>query len=216
MNHPTSEEWALFVSQEMPSQESHALSDHLRDCPACTADVAALQRSRKRLIDWQFPEPRRMPGYWAAPMIKWGIAAAVILGVGFGLGRLLPTSGRGMATMRAEIEASARAMLAEDLRKALDEAQEQSKEALASMEARLGETSDEQMTRAVRNVVAAVTSVREEDRAATRALIEELRRQHETEIRQVRADLETVATHADDELRFAHFQLHQLTAKTEK
>jgi hypothetical protein len=214
MNHPNSEEWALFVSEKMSSQERRALSDHLRDCPACTADVAALQRSRRRLMEWQFPEPQRMPGYWTAPMIKWGIAAAVILGVG--LGRFSPTSGRDMAKMRAEIEASARALLAEDLRKALDEAQERSKQALASMEARLGETSDEQMTRVVRNVVAAVTSVREEDRAATRALIEELRQQHETEIRRVRADLETVATHADDELRFAHFQLHQLTARTEK
>ena len=198
----------------MPTQESRALSDHLRDCPACMADVAALQRSRRRLMEWQYPEPQRMRGYWPAPMIKWGIAAAVILGVG--LGRFSPTPGRDLARTRAEIEASARALLAEDLRKALDEAQEQSKEALQSMEARLGETSDEQMTRAVRNVVAAVTSVREEDRAATRALIEELRRQHETEIRRVRADLETVATHADDELRFAHFQLHQLTARTEK
>jgi hypothetical protein len=216
MNHPNSEEWALFVSEKMPSQESRALSDHLRDCAVCTAEVAALQRSRQRLIEWQFPEPERMPGYWAAPMIKWGIAAAVVLGVGFGLGRFSPASGRDMARMRAEIEASARALLAEDLRQALGEAQEQSKEALKSMEARLGETSDEQMTRVVRNVVAAVTSVREEDRAATRALIEEVRRQHETEIRRVRADLETVATHADDELRFAHFQLHQLTAKTEK
>ncbi len=216
MNHPKSEDFALYVSKEMAPGQSRELVDHLRECPACAADVAALERSAQRLAQWEFPELRGRVHYWAAPMIKWGIAAALILGIGFALGRLSPPPARELTGIRSEIEASTRALLAADLRRALDEAQARSNEILTSMETRLGHASDEQMTRVVRNVVAAVTSVREEDRAATRALIEEVREQHDTEIRRVRADLETVAAHADDELRFAHFQLHQLTARTEK
>jgi anti-sigma factor RsiW len=215
MNHPDPEDWALYVSNETAPGQTREFAAHLRECSSCAAEVAALQRSARRLAHWQFPKANRSHQHAFAPMVKWGIAAGLVLGVGFALGRFSTPPAHDLAKMRVAIEESLEASLSEDLHKALDEAHAQSEEALSATEARLGKASDEQMTRVVRNVLAAVSGIREEDRTATSALIEEVRQQHEKEIRRVRADLETVATQADDQLRFAHFQLRQLTAGIE-
>jgi hypothetical protein len=108
--------------------------------------------------------------------------------------------------MRAELERSIRSSLQADLRK-------EPTAALAAMEERLSRRTEEQMNRVVENIVGAMNGTREDDRSATRLLIEKIRDQHEKDVRWLRTDLETLASHADDELRFAHFQLRQLTAR---
>src|SRR5436190_6857356 len=106
MNHPKSEDWALYVSKEMDPEQSRELINHLRECPACAEDLAALERTARRLTKWEFPEERGSVHYWATPLIKWGIAAALILGVGFALGKASPQPARDLTRVRAEIEAS--------------------------------------------------------------------------------------------------------------
>jgi hypothetical protein len=192
-------------------EERRKLAGHLRECAACAADVAALERSAQRLSDWQFPAFVTVRHAWSGAVLKLGIAAALVLGIGIALGRVSTPRPIDPAQLRVDVERSVKASLAADLRAALEEAHAQSQTALAAQEARLGKASDEQTTQLLRNVVAAVRSAREEDLSVTRALVDSLRREYAGEIRQVRADLETVATNADDQLRFAHFKLRQLT-----
>jgi Putative zinc-finger len=211
MKHPNSQELALYVSNEVTPEERHRLAGHLRECAPCAADVAALERTARRLSEWQFPALPATQHVWSVPVLKWGIAAALVLGIGFAFGRYSTPQLVDSAQLRVDVERSVKASLAADLRGALEKADAQSQTALAALEARLGKAADEKTTQLVDNVVAAVRSAREENLAATRALVESLRREHADEIRQVHIDLETVAANADDQLRFAHFKLGQLT-----
>jgi hypothetical protein len=171
------------------------------------------RRTVERVAQWQFPAESSHGATTILPWLRWGIAAALLLGFGFMLGRTNTFSDDAMARLRREVERNVRNSLAADLRSALDDAQVQSTTTLGAMEQRLNGASTEQINRVVRNVVAAVNSVRDEDRDATRALIETVRKNCEGEIRMLRTDLETVASHADDQLRFANLQLRQLTAR---
>jgi hypothetical protein len=216
MKHPTSEDWTLYLSDEVPPEQRAVFAEHLRDCRICAADCAAIERTAKRLRDWEFPAhvPARAP--WAAPMLKWSVAAALVLGAGFAWGRFSAPPAADLETMRSELQISIKASLAIDFQKALDRTQAQSAEALAALEARLSAASDEQVNRVVHNVVAAVNTVREEDRQMIRGQLAEARRQHEADVRWLRQDLETLASRAGDEIQLAQLKLRQLSVKPEK
>ncbi|PYJ84083.1 MAG: hypothetical protein DME22_14045 [Verrucomicrobia bacterium] len=88
MNHPKREEWAPYLFDEATAEERRKLAAHLQNCPECAAEIAGWQRSLKTLDRWKLPAARARSSQWAGPVLKWGIAAALVLGAGFGLGRL--------------------------------------------------------------------------------------------------------------------------------
>ena len=112
MNHPKREEWAPYLFDEATAEERRKLAAHLQNCPECAAEIAGWQRSLKTLDRWKLPAARARSSQWAGPVLKWGIAAALVLGAGFGLGRLSAPTTVDLNAMRAQTEATIKSSLA--------------------------------------------------------------------------------------------------------
>lgn len=114
LNHPNREEWVAYLYGELPRPARSALHDHLRDCAACRQNVAAWRQTMQKLDAWELPRRRRIATL-AEPVLKWGLAALFMLGLGFGIGRFSAPSIQ-TKTLRAEIESSLRNSWGTELR----------------------------------------------------------------------------------------------------
>ena len=98
MNHPTREEWMSYLYGEISAGERAGLTAHLQSCPDCKAAINDWQMARKKLDAWHVRSCRAESPAWrafnvfAVPAFKWAAAAAVMLAVGFGAGRLTPAT----------------------------------------------------------------------------------------------------------------------------
>ena len=113
MNHPKNEEWMAYVYGELPKSEKVALAQHLASCGACRKDVAEWQGAMQHLDGWQMPRGHSLRNL-LQPFLKWGIAAAFAVGLGYGLGRF-SVPGPQMDALRAGIENSLRASLEKEV-----------------------------------------------------------------------------------------------------
>ena len=209
MKCPNREEWVPYVFGEATPDARRRLSAHLEGCPECEAEIAGWKRSLEKLDRWQLPAPETCPKT-AQPVLRWALAALVVLGMGFGLGRLFaPTN---TESFRARIEASVKASLAGELQGALERVQVQSSNAMAAAELRLARASEAEMGRFTRGLMEAMNNARQQDRQSTQALFDTLQQQQETELISIRTDLETLASLTDQEIRYAQMKLIQMAA----
>src|ERR1700691_955457 len=94
MNHPTQNEWLLYLDGEASPKDMARLLEHLERCPMCAAEVGGWKRSAQRLQRMSFPAQRRLQHerrgrpLQVSFFVKWGLAAAIVLGMGFAFGRL--------------------------------------------------------------------------------------------------------------------------------
>jgi hypothetical protein len=87
MKHPKREEWVPFLFGETTPGAQHELSEHLRGCADCRQEIETWQRSLGRLDAWKLPPVRRTAPA-LAPAFTWAAAAALVLLLGFSIGRL--------------------------------------------------------------------------------------------------------------------------------
>ncbi len=113
MNHPTREEWVQFIYGETKPNLRRDLKAHLRKCPQCCSEVASWKLSIRRLDHWKLPRPSLRLD-WFAPALKWGVATAVLLGLGFILGRL-PAGPTNLGALRARLEPQLRENLRQEM-----------------------------------------------------------------------------------------------------
>jgi len=224
MNHPKREEWAPYLFDEATAEERRKLAAHLQNCPECAAEIAGWQRSLKTLDRWKLPAARARSSQWAGPVLKWGIAAALVLGAGFGLGRLSAPTTVDLNAMRAQTEATIKSSLASEMRKqfnadvqaALAATRSQiTNELRAQLNMMLTEAANASATetrRQLNEFVQAVHAAREEDRRTTLLLFEKMQKQHCADYLSLRSDLETVASLTDEEIRRARQSLIQFAA----
>jgi hypothetical protein len=97
MKHPANEDWMDWLYGEASTEQRAVLDGHLRECRECAGRVAAWRSTGLTLDQWKLASARPAPRAWGAPL-KWAAAAALILGLGFGVGRW---SGPGATEMRA-------------------------------------------------------------------------------------------------------------------
>jgi anti-sigma factor RsiW len=86
MNHPKPEEWVPYVYGEATSTMRRELAAHLQDCPRCRTEIETWKRSLSRLDAWKLPRVQP-PSELLVPLLKWAVAAAVVLAVGISIGR---------------------------------------------------------------------------------------------------------------------------------
>lgn len=199
MNHPKPEEWAEYVAGELDPRERRALSEHLQSCPECTARVAGWQRTIGKLSTWRLPQGKALAIRGRGePLVKWAIAAVLMLGIGFGFGRM---------GMFPRENGQLRAELMREVERAVIRAQIDCSKAIAAAEERAQEASDGERRQLWRATMEALRAGRDEDRRATIALLERLEEQQDLKLVALRRDLETLASMADEGLQEARLKI---------
>jgi anti-sigma factor RsiW len=223
MNHPKREEWAPYLFGEATPEARHKLAEHLQDCPDCAAEIAGWRQSLNKLDRWKLPRMRARSAKGPKPLLKWGVAAALVLGAGVGLGRWSAPK-VDLNTLQSRIEASVKSLLAvepqrqlnADLQSALAAAGGQiTNEFRTQLNSALAGVVDASMAESQRQlgeVIQAFNRAREEDRRITLSWIEKIQKQHAADYLSLRTDLETVASLTDEEIRRARQRLNRLAA----
>jgi anti-sigma factor RsiW len=202
MTHPTRDEWAPYLFGEADPQTKARLASHLKGCPECAHEIAGWRRSLKRLDAWKLaPPPRAQAAAGPPALLKWAVAAALVLGLGFGWGRWSAFSAP-----------QARRVLEAQWQRQLQAAQKQFDTSLAQARQELLRAAAAQSQEALAQLAETLEAERAEDQRALGVMYDALQRQHSIDFVALRKDLETVASRTDEEIRRARFQLYQLSA----
>lgn len=130
MKHPAPETWMSYLYDEADSKERAELDAHLRECAACRQEVANWRGTMSRLDEDQAtlalpPRGSRTNFRWQ-PVLRWALAACVVMCAGFAAGRYGMTSQEQlraeMANAREQMADEIRARYAEDLKTIVDAA----------------------------------------------------------------------------------------------
>jgi hypothetical protein len=220
MNHPTQNEWLQYLDGEASPEEVNRLLKHLEQCPMCAVEVAGWKRSVQKLRRMPFPAAgqvrvdRRREAPWVLPLVKWGLAAAIVLLAGFAFGRLSALrAGSLERRVAAQVQESLRREIRADLLAALDPEREINdgfqKELRQNVESALAKTTN-QNARLCRELAQVEQQQRQEEEKRLLALIKDLREQQVSDYLALRRDLETAVATADSDLRQDSRRISQL------
>jgi hypothetical protein len=92
MNHPSREEWMSYLYGELPRTSKAAMAQHLRSCAVCQMDVTLWQNAKSSLGTWKLARRRPAAATVVFSGAKWALAALVVLGLGFTIGRFTPAN----------------------------------------------------------------------------------------------------------------------------
>ena len=102
VSHPSAAEWMAFLYEEVAPQQKRELQAHLVQCAACTEQVKGWRAGMTILDEWSLPTVRRAPRQWQ-PTVKWATAAALVLSVGFAVGRQTSTATSDLAVLKTSV-----------------------------------------------------------------------------------------------------------------
>ena len=200
MNHPKREEWVPYLFGETRSEARRQLKAHLKECAECRHEIESWQRSLGRLDAWRLPLiPKPAPAL--TPFLNLAAAAALVLLLGFGIGRL--TARVDVEKIRAAIEPEIRRELSQEFAGLVRE--EVAKSASATLAAS-GQQTDQAMTLLAK----ALDERWMEDNRAIYAGLEKVESQSFGQFVSLKKDLDTVALNTDAGLRDTQQELVQL------
>ena len=206
MNHPSREEWMSYLYDELNADQSANLKAHLHTCPDCKSKVNEWQAARSGLDEWRVPK-RRGRVVLAQPMVKWAAAAAIVLSIGVGIGRLTsapPDVQQVRAAIEPEMRQELRREFAQLFRDQLD------KSASTTLAA-----STEQTRQLLAEFARAVEAKRTEDYQAINAALDKLQSQRLADFFSLKKDVDTMAVLTESGFRRAQQQLVQLADYTQ-
>ena len=148
---------------EVSRREKSTLTAHLHECGQCRAEVQRWQGAMRALDEGKAENFRarvRIP----QPLLKWGIAAAFILSVGFGAGRLASPTAANAQAFRASLKSELRAELLAELKQ-----QQETQFAAFKLDAESRRALD---NKAVFNAIGKLQAARQSDYASLREQLE--------------------------------------------
>ncbi len=202
MNHPTREEWMSYLYDELTGEQHAGLEAHLAVCPDCKAGLDQWRTTKVDLDAWCLPA-KRAQSPLPRPFVRWAAAAAVMIGVGFGVGRFVPSASADVDSLRAEIEPSIRQQLRQEFAQTLRSELERA--SVANLAA-----SNAEARQLVADFVKAYEANRTEDNQAVYNALNKLDTQRLADYATLRKELETVAVLTDVSFRRTQEQLVQL------
>jgi hypothetical protein len=224
MNHPSQEDWIAYLYGETAPSAQETLRDHLAGCPECKAQFEQWRAVMTSLDGWKLPRTSHPQPAWEQPWLKWGLAAALMLGLGLTL-RWLPAPHAGAtASLRAELlpalRSELRRDLGADLQAALNAAVNRPtnglpqplRQALDDTGAATLAAANAETRRLLDEVVQGWVAARDSDRQATLALYDRAEKQRQADLAWLRRDLETVAVFTDARLQNAQQEIGQLAS----
>jgi hypothetical protein len=216
MNHPTREEWMAYLYGEAPEHAQSDAAAHLETCAECRANVAAWRDTMSALDRWKLSEGRPRP---SAALIKWGVAALLMIGVGYGVGRLSASAATDRKSLRAEVAQALRPMLESELKRKLhQELNGEIQTRLAAVHSQLTNalsgvaTAFSAANAETERLLAAYESKRLEDYQALLISLQQSDSQRTTDYESLRKELETVAILTQESLRRTHQDLVELAS----
>jgi anti-sigma factor RsiW len=118
MSHPKREDWVQYLYGEIKPDLRRQLNEHLQGCSECGEELQNWKRSLQRLDAWKLSRTgARLDA--VMPFLKWAAAALLVLGLGFGFGRLTARQAD-LEKMRARVEPEIRREFADLLRREID------------------------------------------------------------------------------------------------
>jgi hypothetical protein len=118
MSHPKREDWVQYLYGEIKPDLRRQLNEHLQGCAECGEELQNWKRSLQRLDAWKLPRTSaRLDA--VMPFLKWAAAALLVLGLGFGFGRLTARQAD-LQKVRARVEPEIRREFADLLRREID------------------------------------------------------------------------------------------------
>jgi hypothetical protein len=91
-----------FLYGECAPERRRELDGHLAACATCAEQVQTWRSSMNALDDWPLPARRQVRRQWV-PTLKWAAAAAVVLAIGFAIGRQSSNGRAEVAALRSSI-----------------------------------------------------------------------------------------------------------------
>jgi hypothetical protein len=224
MNHPSRENWMAYLYGELAAGARADLEAHLRVCPECKSTVAAWRATQRELDGWMLPK-RSLRNALFPPLLKWGMAAALVLGLGFGLGRVSSPGDLGKIRaalvpelrqqLQQEFEADWQAALAANPAGVTNEFRRQLRGGVEQFAANHLEASSAETQRFLTDFVQSYNATRAEDHQALLALFQEADQRRRADDASLRKALETVAVVAEGRLDNAQQEIGQLAAYTQ-
>ena len=197
MNHPERGSWVPFLYGEVKPDVRQQLKAHLEVCAECRKEVEHWKRSITRLDAWKLPR-RWKPAEFFLPTLKWAAAAMLVLGFGFGVGRI-SAAGSGAAKDRAALKLQLKQELRQELAQLARE--EVSRATPATLAAARSEAN-----KLLATYTTSLETQRDADNQVIRTALEHLQMQNLS----LKKELDTVAVNTDVGLQQTEQQLAQL------
>ncbi|HWV99877.1 MAG TPA: anti-sigma factor [Candidatus Acidoferrum sp.] len=197
MNHPQHENWVPFLYGEMKPDLQRQLRAHLEVCAECREEVDNWKRSLRRLDAWKLPRSRK-PDDLFVPILKWAAAAMLVLGLGFGVGRI-SAAGSDAAKDRAALKLQLKQELQQELAQFVrDEMRRATPATLA--------TARSEANKLLAAYATSLEAQRDTDTQTIRTALDRLELQNIS----LKKELDTVAVNTDVGLQQTEQQLAQL------
>jgi hypothetical protein len=197
MNHPQHENWVPFLYGEMKPDLQRQLRAHLEVCAECREEVDNWKQSLRRLDAWKLPRSRK-PVDLFVPILKWAASAMLVLGLGFGVGRI-STAGSLAAKDRAALKLQLKQELQQELAQLVRD--EMSRATPATLA-----TARSEANKLLAAYATSLEAQRDTDTQTIRTALDRL----ELQTISLKKELDTVAVNTDVGLQQTEQQLAQL------
>jgi len=103
VNHPGAEEWMAYLYDEVAPERKREMHSHLAHCGDCGRQLHQWRAGMLALEEWRLPKLSPARTRWQpATVVRWAAAAAVVLLVGFAIGRQGSSAGE-VAALKASV-----------------------------------------------------------------------------------------------------------------
>lgn len=93
-----------YLYEEIAPERKEALFQHLANCSACGRQLNQWRANMKALDEWKLPVTQSKPLAWPpATLLRWAVAAALVLCVGFAAGRMNSSQTQELAELKATV-----------------------------------------------------------------------------------------------------------------
>jgi anti-sigma factor RsiW len=102
VNHPDAGTLMSLLYGELPAAKKRELEAHLNQCPVCAVQVHEWRESMGALDAWKI-SARHPSRRGVVPVLKWAVAAAIVLAMGIAVGRQTSRNSDEIASLKASV-----------------------------------------------------------------------------------------------------------------